>query len=131
MPGRLPQPAGGGGTPWYTADQKTNNVLSHELAHACNVKHHGDRKEFIVKAEYLDDEVDAGGKVPHPKGSAITYPGSGAGWMFGFSEGGSYSSGDTHCYMTYRINFIEASADSIGGLGNPMLALWNASTSSV
>lgn len=91
--------------------KKVRNTLTHELAHGCRVKHHGERKVRVVKVEYL-----AAFKAK-PKGTVET-----GSWDFGplasGKGGASFSSGDTHCYMTYRLNFIETAAA-------PPFALWD------
>jgi len=80
------------GTPWLRPDQETLVTLTHELAHACNVKHHGD-----------------GGTVDVVRAQSIADPGipqTGEG-LLATGTGGSSVSGDVHCYMGYTANFIE------------------------
>lgn len=105
-----------GGAP-FDPSKKVKNTITHELAHGCRVKHHGEQKVNVVKVEYLVDHVDDAGKK-HPKGSIET-----GNWSLGLlakpGTGASFSSGDTHCYMTYKLNFIESATA-------PPFALWDA-----
>lgn len=110
----IPAMQGGAGS---DPTKKIRNTITHELSHACHVKHHGETKVSIRKVEYLVDHVDDAGKK-YPKGSIDEGE-----WSFGplgsDGSGASFSSGDTHCYMTYKLNFIETSQ-------SPPFALWDA-----
>jgi hypothetical protein len=85
-------------------EQEVKETLSHELAHACNVKHHGDGAfKDILKGEYLEDTPVVTGAVI-PRGTTLTTDLKHS-WSLAF-ESDSQASGDTHCYMGYKINFI-------------------------
>ena len=100
-----------GGPPGAAPAKKTLNTITHELAHACSVKHHGEARIEIEKAEYLMDQTDNSG---NPKKKGNIEKGE---WLMSPQGGGSVSSGDTHCYMSYKLTFIESSTDA-------RLALW-------
>jgi hypothetical protein len=79
------------GSTWMRPDQETLVTLTHELAHACNVKHHGDGGTVdVVRSEYLADHTVETGEG-----------------LLASEEGGSQVSGDVHCYMGYTANFIQ------------------------
>jgi hypothetical protein len=84
--------------------EETRVTVTHELAHACNLKHHGDGNfEDVVKVEYLEDESDGKGGLAHKKGDVESDPSGSLSLAF---ETGSQASGDTHCYMGYTANFV-------------------------
>jgi hypothetical protein len=79
------------GSIWMRPDQETLVTLTHELAHACNVKHHGDGKTVdVVRSEHLTEHTVETGEG-----------------LLASEEGGSQVSGDVHCYMGYTANFIQ------------------------
>lgn len=83
------------GSPWLRPDQETLVTLTHELAHACNVKHHGDGGSVdVVRSERLADHA-----VESGVGLLVT------------EGGGSQASGDVHCYMGYTPNFVQEQKD--------------------
>lgn len=90
------------GTPWLRPDQETLVTLTHELAHACNVKHHGSKAAVdVVRSESLSDHSTQVGD-----GLLV-------------SEGGnSTASGDVHCYMAYTPNFVQE-------LAHPKFWVWD------
>jgi hypothetical protein len=100
-------PATGAGTTWSripTEDERVN--LTHELAHACNVKHHGDKDSVtIVKAQYLEIDPENPNAAPKPKGDPKEC--GNETWVMVSQAGGTQASGDVHCYLTYVPTFVE------------------------
>jgi len=83
------------GTPWLRPDQDTLVTITHELAHACNVKHHGGKAAVeVVRSESLSDHSSETGN-----GLLVS------------EGGGSTASGDVHCYMGYTPNFVQELTD--------------------
>jgi len=79
-----------GGSKLITADEDTRVTLTHELAHACNVKHHGIVNLVgFVRGEQISDHsvVNESGQIS----AAVD----------------SVAGGDTHCYMAYQANLYE------------------------